>query len=285
MTERAGVGEEDKWGYCDCDEMETAASVNATCEIYSAGPVCEPYLNGSVVFVDNQYTQAYLGNLLNQFNRSFHESSVDHECGVLSLQLLCHLLFPACLRSVSSVNDSIPVLLCRNTCKALMNSKCGYQFRANIGKVTSYFQSHKLNPVHFYTGDSICRRLPHKVANITESCTEVQFEANFINSPPTTEGGSESPSFPTSSNNNNTIIMAVIVPIVSLAVVLVALCLWRRKTVKGFWFPEEGERTVFSELVWDDDVARAIPESLIDEKRVTLKEQIGEGENELKNVF
>ena len=277
MTERVGIGEEYKWGYCDCDAKETAGSVNATCELYSAGPVCEPYLNGSVVFVDNQYSQEFLENLVNQFNRSFYESSkdVDQACAVLSLQSLCHLLFPTCLQNSSSVNSSVPLLLCHNSCISLSNSNCGTQFKDNMVKVTSYFQSHTLNPVHFYAGDSVCQRLPHKVINFTENCFEAKFDLKFIGLPTNTE----SPAIPTDSNTFNTLIIAIIVPMASLFIVLVVLlCLWRRKTMKSPGFPDEKEG-VASKLVWDDDVAQAIPKSLIDEKRLELKEQIGEGEN------
>ena len=272
VTEKGDVGEDDKWGYCDCDEEEAAVSMNATCEVYSGGPVCEPYLNSSVVFVDNQYRQEFLENLVNQFSRSFHESSKDQVCAVLSLQILCHLLFPACLQNASFVNSSVPLLLCHNSCSLHSSGNCGLQFRDNMKTVTNYFQGHELNPVHFYAGASICQRLPKEGINFTENCIEVL---------PRTTNGSVSPTSSTDSNSNNTIIIAVIVSVLPASIVFITLlCLWRRKTRKNPRFPVEKEKTVASELVWDDDVAQAIPKCLVDEKRLELKEQIGEGKSE-----
>jgi hypothetical protein len=284
-TEKGGVGEDDKWGYCDCEANKTIAYHNATCEEYSAGPVCEPYLNRSTVFVDRNYRQQFFKFLMDQFNRSFYKSSEDRVCTALSLQSLCHLLFPECLQNNSSANHSLPRLFCHHSCSLLDSGNCGSQFRDNMKTVTNYFQSYELNPVHFYAGDSVCRRLPRQFINSAESCVEIPLPTLSITSP-TTDGTNISEPFisasATKSSNSNdasgtTITVIVIIFVVLASVVFVFLFyLWRRKKKNS---PQFLEGIHASTLMWDDDVANAIPDSLVDEKRLVLKEQIGEGKN------
>jgi hypothetical protein len=84
-------------------------------------------------------------------------------------------------------------------------------------------------------------------------------------------------STPDSSSEPDIIVlaMALVIPAVSVGVVILLFCtcLWRRRSKNQLPMVIDNMA-----LVWDDDVAHAIPETLIDEKRLELEEQIGEGE-------
>ena len=269
--------EEDKWGFCDCaikprpprplgppsPPRSLCPSLNGLCELYNAGPVCKPYLNGSTVFVDNNYSQTFLQNeVLETLNSSFFRYEGSATCSVLSLQIFCHLLFPGCQKSSTTrPNDTVPLLLCYSSCNTLENSTCGFRFKKIMkDAVFDRFQKRQWNPVHFYAGNPPCQGLPRN-DNGDDNCVEISIDV-----PPEDKKTKQSTEY--------TVIVAVVVPTVSIVLVTL-LCLWRRKTKGKFISLADLE---FSEIVWDADVAQAIPESLIDQKRLELEKQIGEGE-------
>ena len=255
-----------KWGFCDCGTPMAPRPIwNTSCELYNAGPVCEPYLNGSTVFIDNRYSQAFLENkVLQKYNQSFYDKADSDTCAALSLQILCHLLFPGCQTS-STTNRTVPVLLCYSSCDELRNSSCEIGFKSSMKKVTEGFRRSRTpwNPVHFYTSSQPCLELPQGDNN--NSCVEFNIELPSIENPQSSALSTEV-----------TVLVAVLVPSVSVLLVIL-LYVWRRKTRKRFFSVADLE---FSEIVWDDDVAQAIPGSLIDQKRLELEKQIGEGESE-----
>ena len=254
---------DDKWGLCDCEEPYPP--LDGSCELYNAGPVCEPYLNGSTVFVDNRYNQTFLQNeVLERLNSSFYELTGSYMCAVLSLQIFCHLLFPGC-QTFSDTNGTVPLLLCFDSCDALSRSPCGPEFRNEIMKevVIDLFRDSQWNPVHFYSSVPVCQGLLRNDSS-NDSCLEISIDIPLEDKK-------------TKQSTEDIVIAAVVVPTAVSIVLVTLLCLWRRKTNKKFIPLADLE---FSKIVWDDDVAQAIPESLIDQKRLELEMQIGEGENE-----
>ena len=274
VTKQGRSDEYNKWGYCDCEENNTV-SLKATCDSYSGSPVCETFLNGTVVFIDNRYNQRDLGFLMNHFNKSFYDSQQNSRCVGPSLQALCHLLFPECHKNVS-LHGNAPLPLCYNSCTALSNGSCGPEFIQMMQTVTSYFQSYSLNPVHFYSGQSLCSRLPHKDKFI-ENCADIDIDVPFSNK--------ASPG--SASSSDKVVIISVSVPVG--CIVLITLCIvvliWRRRKREKTTSLEQskmyvdmaGTGQVKTEIEWDADIAYAILETLVNGKRIKVSEQIGEG--------
>ena len=141
--------------------------------------------------------------------------------------------------------------------------------------VSTYFQSHSLNPIHFYSGQSICNKLPHE-GNITKNCADIVIDLPS----PKEESGSV----------NVLVIAAVVVPV---GCILLALCIAvvllskRKKTDRtiplgesGMYIEMAGKGRFKTEIKWDDDLAYSIAGSLISGKRLKLAEQIGEGQTQ-----
>ena len=277
VTKQGSSGEDDKWGYCDCEENSTV-SLNASCEVFSGIPVCEAYLHGTVVFTDYQYNQAYLGTLMNRFNRSFYNSQQNSRCVGPSLQALCHLLFPECQKNTSFGFSAYPLPLCYSSCTALSNGSCGSEFNQMMKTVTTYFQSLSLNLLHFYSGQSICNRLPHK-DSFSEKCADIDIKVL-----PQKAG-------PESSGSDNVVAIAVAVPIVCIGLILMCILvglIWKKKKIEkttpqeqtAVYIDMTGTEICQTKIEWDDDIAYSIVESLIDGKRLIVSEQIGEGQTQ-----
>ena len=274
VTNQSRSDEYNKWGYCDCEENNTV-SLKATCELYSGSPVCETYLNGTVVFTDNQYSQRDLAILMDHFNKSFYDSQQNSRCVGPSLQALCHLLFPECQKS-RSLHSNAPLPLCHNSCTALSNGSCGPEFIQMMQRVTSYFQSYSLNPVHFFSGQSLCSRLPHKDKFI-DNCADIDID---VSSPNKANPGS-------ASGSDKVVIISVSVPVgcIGLITLCIVVLIWKRRKTEKITFLQQSEilvdmtetGQVKMEIEWDADIAYAILETLVNGKRINLAEQIGEG--------
>ena len=202
---------------------------------------------------------------------------MNSRCVEPSIQALCHLLFPECQSTTPFGSNAFPILFCYSCCTALSNGSCGSEFRQMMQTVTTYFQSFAINPVHFYSGQPICSKLPDK-NNFAENCADI----NIYVLPPDSHGLASS----------SLGVTAVVVPIG--CIILITLCIvagliWKkRKTEKttsvctrsAMYIDMTGEGSFKTEIEWDDDIAYAILETLVNGKRLKLAEQIGEGQSQ-----
>ena len=258
-------GQGGKWGHCDCNKNNTTTlDLQATCELYSGSSVCEEYLHGTIVFIDDRYNQTYLGTVIDQFSKSFYDSQQNSRCVGPSLRALCQLLFPECYSSGSNIS---PLPLCYSSCTALSNGSCGSEFNEMMQTVYTYFQSHAINPVHFYSGQSICSKLPQK-----SNCADIGIDVPSPNKA-----------------SDSVVVISVVVPIgcITLCIVVVLIWKWKRrkrdKTIsvdQSEMYVDVGEEPSKTGIEWDDDIAHAILESLINGNRLKIAEQIGEGQTQ-----
>jgi hypothetical protein len=258
----AGQGS-NEWGYCDCRNN----SLSKACELYSGSPVCEEYLRGTNVFVDNAFSQTYLGNLINQFKKSFYEK---HSSGCVgpSVKALCHLLFPEC-NSLDSNTSPLP--FCYNSCTLLSNGRCGSEFSEMMQTVITYFESHSVNPIHFSfsSSQSICSQLPRK-SSLSEICADIHIDV-----------------LPPASDNDKVVAISVVTPISCIVLCIVVVVFWKWKTRKHTTalhsldmsevYVDVGGEPLKMGIEWDDDILHSVLESMINGKRLKISEQIGEG--------
>jgi hypothetical protein len=217
-----------------------------------------------MVFIDNRYNQTFLQKeVLEKIKSSFYNTG-SKTCNDLSLQIFCHLLFPGCqLVSEANNNNTVPLLLCYDSCKSLEQSSCGTRFKRIMKEVVfDRFQKNDWNPVHFYADSPVCQGLPQKNDG-NKTC--VQIIIDDISD--TTISQQEK-------SKEYIVIVAVVVP--TLSVLIVAVLYLRKRKLKTTKFKSLAALDIF-DIGWDDDVARAIPGSLIDQKRLEIEKQIGEG--------
>ena len=99
--------------------------VSRSCEPYSAGELCEPYLKGQQIYVNlERGSQSSLSRKVG-FNYGLLKEYVSSGCKDYVLPTLCNYIFPPCDLPYTAPK---PRWFCRDDCMILQNNFCRVEF-------------------------------------------------------------------------------------------------------------------------------------------------------------
>ena len=270
-----------------------------SCEMYKRGLFCDQWLDNRTVFVDSQFPQ----DRISAFLSSAFRLASDDPCKEFTEATLCRYSYPNCTTTETGIIRRAQ--LCSHNCQQFEHCR---EYISNFGLLLATHDSTPLNdfkPSHVDVNDLFqcinpinCPSKPDCQPGPTWPAPDLESEVSCLND---ITRGIHISFIPTQTINQKvlfrvgffapvsvapsdsspditvTVIASVIVPVAFVGIGTLLFCFWRRRTKKRF---PVGVDT----LVWDNDVAQAIPETLINEKRLELEEQIGEGEIDLSEI-
>ena len=132
--------------------------VSRSCEPYSAGELCEPYLKGQQIYVnlDRGSQSSLYGKVDIQYD--FLKKFVSPGCKDYVLPTLCNYIFPPCDLPYTAPK---PRWFCRDDCMILQNNFCRVEFERarNIETIQHLLPDCSSMPSKGAPGYSTCIRV------------------------------------------------------------------------------------------------------------------------------